>query len=353
MIDRRYQRVLVGAIIALFSLGILTNAQPSDTGMIADHKRLIDALDILAEDINRLTDRLFLLDTQRDELSANLHVERDTAAASFMAILRMSMGHRPPALLSPSTAINDARARAVLTNFAPERTLSEQQTLEALSAFRALEAERENTFNNLAATEARYDTLNTAIYKILANVPLHSPIEGQAEQTYLTEVDRILGLNLEEVVSIQAADDKIPRPASNLTEKPAELRTFKPQDGLIWPLQEPRIVTNFNDPQASIQFRQGVVIQTTQAFATIYAPFDGRVVFRNRLPGYGTIVIIEHAANVVSILSGHQTSQVVVGQWLLQGDPIGQLSSDRQQSANLYWQVRHGDNLVNPERWIN
>ena len=47
-----------------------------------------------------------------------------------------------------------------------------------------------------------YDALQLAVTKLLANASLDAPIIGQAERTYLTEVDKILGSNSAEIETV-------------------------------------------------------------------------------------------------------------------------------------------------------
>lgn len=61
-----------------------------------------------------------------------------------------------------------------------------------------------------------------------------------------------------------------------------------------------------------------------QPGALVVAPGTGRVAFAGPFRGYGAIVIIEHAGGWASLVTGLAATQVVVGQKVIPGSPLGQ-----------------------------
>lgn len=343
-------------------------AQGSTNGLLADHRRLIDALDILADDINQLTDQLYFLDLEQSRLRADLQNEHNTAATGFMAMLRLSMSHRPSVLVEPSAAIDTARARALLANIRPDKALNEQQTIDALDQLQTMQQRRKDAFEYLSRAEAQYDALQLAVTKLLTNASLDAPITGQAEKTYLTEVDRILGVNANDIVNVDEqqqnqavqpsaqmpiADDPVDTAPEPILSRPQDLQDWTQGQSFSWPLENPRIVSGFGSTRASRQFRQGLVIETTKEETTIVAPFSGQIIFSDQLDGFQHVVILQHSQSVVSIISGLQGRTVRTGQWLYQGDPIGAISNADGRPPRIFWQIRQGTRLVNPQRWVN
>ena len=356
---------LVGS--TLLAAGGLLFAQGTATGLLADHRRLINALDILAEDINQLTDQLFFLDSEQSRLHAELNGERNKAAAGFMAMLRLSMSHRPSVLIEPNAAVDTARARALLANIRPDQDLGEQQTIEALAQLQNMQQRREDAFDHLATAEAQYDALQLAVTKLLANASLDAPIIGQAESTYLTEVDRILGNNTAEVETVVeqvqpptspnvviAVAQNPTNPASEaIFSRPTDLQTWSQGQHLSWPLRQRKVVSGFGNTRAGRQFSEGLVIESTNNASTVQAPFAGEVIFSDHLVGFQHTVILQHAPSVVSIISGLQNRSVRTGQWLYQGDPLGTISIVDGRPPRIFWQVRQGSRLVNPVTLVN
>lgn len=368
VIATQAQGILIAIVAStLLAAGGLLFAQGAANGLLADHRRLIDALDILAEDINQLTDQLFFLDKEQNRLHTELQGERTLAASGFMAMLRLSMSHRPSILIQPNAAVDSARARALLANIRPEQGLSEQQTVEALAQLQSMQQKREDAFDHLAKAEAQYDALQLAVTKLLANASLDAPIIGQAERTYLTEVDKILGSNSAEIQTVgeqvqptaSPADvvPVAPNPAqaapTALFSKPNDLETWSQGQRFSWPLSQRKVISGFGGTRAGRQFSEGVLIESSNDASSVQAPFDGQVLFSDQLDGFQHTIILQHAPSVVSIISGLQDSTVRTGQWLYQGDPLGTISRVDGRPPRIFWQVRQGSRLVNPATWVN
>lgn len=87
------------------------------------------------------------------------------------------------------------------------------------------------------------------------------------------------------------------------------------------------------------------VTVTPRPGALVVAPAAGRVAFAGPYRGYGTIVIIEHGGGWTSLVTGLAATQVVVGQALMAGSPLGQAAS-RQPRIGL--ELRRDGERVDP-----
>ncbi len=72
--------------------------------------------------------------------------------------------------------------------------------------------------------------------------------------------------------------------------------------------------------------RKGVVI-ATRDHAEVVAPYDGRIVFAGRFRHYGQLLIISHGEGYHTLLAGMSRIDGVVGQWVLAGEPLGQMGN--------------------------
>lgn len=95
---------------------------------------------------------------------------------------------------------------------------------------------------------------------------------------------------------------------------------------------------------------KGLVLQTRPG-AQVVAPFDGEIVFQGPFRNYGQILIIEHAGGYHTILAGLDQVGVVVGQWLLAGEPVGSVSSSKE-NARLYIELRREGEPFDPAPWF-
>ena len=79
--------------------------------------------------------------------------------------------------------------------------------------------------------------------------------------------------------------------------------------------------------------------------ALVVAPGAGQIAFVGPYRGYGTIVIVEHAAGWTSLVTGLATRQVLVGQQVVAGSPIGE--APRVDPA-IGFELRRNGQRVNP-----
>lgn len=83
---------------------------------------------------------------------------------------------------------------------------------------------------------------------------------------------------------------------------------------------------------------------------TIYASDAGVVIYAGYIPGgYGNMVAIDHGNGWVTIYAHLSSWNVSCGQIVYKGTPIGACgSSGNSTGAHLHFEIRRGDNFVNP-----
>jgi septal ring factor EnvC (AmiA/AmiB activator) len=93
---------------------------------------------------------------------------------------------------------------------------------------------------------------------------------------------------------------------------------------------------------------QGITLRTRRD-AQVVAPHGGRVVFAGPFRDYGLILIISHGGGYHTLLAGLARLQVVVGQSMLTGEPVGVMGGDGKRS--LYIELRRKGTAINPNPW--
>ena len=96
---------------------------------------------------------------------------------------------------------------------------------------------------------------------------------------------------------------------------------------------------------------KGISIQT-RTQAQVVAPYDGQIVYAGEFRGYGQILIIEHGGRYHTLLAGLERIDAGAGQWILAGEPIGVMGSSQEQFPELYLELRHAGQPVNPLPWL-
>jgi septal ring factor EnvC (AmiA/AmiB activator) len=134
----------------------------------------------------------------------------------------------------------------------------------------------------------------------------------------------------------------------------AKRAPFEPLKGkLAWPVQQGRVLAHFGEPRAGGSLRwQGMLIGTERG-ARVRAPYAGRVVYGDWLPGMGLMIVIDHGGGYLSLYGHNEEIFRKVGDDVAAGDVIGSVGdSGGHQEPALYFEVRRGREPVNPEIWL-
>jgi septal ring factor EnvC (AmiA/AmiB activator) len=140
----------------------------------------------------------------------------------------------------------------------------------------------------------------------------------------------------------------------NVLERPNNVRAFPPGDAiplLIMPVRG-RLVGAFGQRAADADSTSKGISIETRAQAQVVAPYDGQVVYAGEFRGYGQILIIEHGGRYHTLLAGLERIDAVAGQWILAGEPIGIMGASQERSPELYLELRHAGQPVNPLPWL-
>jgi septal ring factor EnvC (AmiA/AmiB activator) len=79
----------------------------------------------------------------------------------------------------------------------------------------------------------------------------------------------------------------------------------------------------------------------------------GKVVYNDKLRGFGQVVIIFHGGNYYSLYAYLMSSQVETGQDIDRDEPIGRAGfNPRVNGPGLYFELRHGQRPIDPEPWL-
>ncbi len=68
--------------------------------------------------------------------------------------------------------------------------------------------------------------------------------------------------------------------------------------------------------------------------------------------GYGQLLIIEHGEGYHTLVAGLSRIDGEVGQWLLAGEPIGQMGDGEGGRPSLYVEFRRNGEPINPLPWL-
>jgi septal ring factor EnvC (AmiA/AmiB activator) len=81
--------------------------------------------------------------------------------------------------------------------------------------------------------------------------------------------------------------------------------------------------------------------------ALVSAPADGRVEFADDFRKNGRVLILSHKNSYYSVMSGLASTDVLVGQEVLAGEPVGRMPGNK---AEMYLELRRGSRAIDPAR---
>jgi len=121
-----------------------------------------------------------------------------------------------------------------------------------------------------------------------------------------------------------------------------------------------RITVRFGDNDALGAKAQGISIATRPA-AQVNSPSDGWVVYAGPFRSYGQLLIINAGGGYHVLLAGMERIDVQLGQFVLAGEPVAMMASQRLASAGavtigatqqvLYVEFRKDGTSIDPAPW--
>jgi septal ring factor EnvC (AmiA/AmiB activator) len=107
-----------------------------------------------------------------------------------------------------------------------------------------------------------------------------------------------------------------------------------------------RMVVRFGEKTALSLQSDGWRIRA-RGDALVVAPADGEIKFADRFKGFGQVVIMSHKNGYNTVMTNMGDIDVMVGQEVLAGEPIGRMNPDK---PEMYLEVRRGNKAVDPAR---
>ncbi len=108
-----------------------------------------------------------------------------------------------------------------------------------------------------------------------------------------------------------------------------------------------RVVTTFGAKMPNGTLSKGVFV-VTRPSAAVVAPTPGRVVFAGQFRGYGNLVILELRDKGHALISGMSRIDAQVGDDVLVGEPLGEMTPSTGTAPKLYFELRRRGRPINP-----
>ena len=229
------------------------------------------------------------------------------------------------------------RARAARIDRIKERlehlALLKERVAGQLARLRVLEAEQERSLAQLA--DARRERAAT-----LAQV--QAKLKSRNEQLAKLQSD---AQALEKLVAeLRRAIDEFPE----LAQQPFQRVKGK----LPWPVTG-EVLARFGQPRAGGPLKwQGIVIGAARG-TQVRAPFYGRVVYADWLPGLGLLLVLDHGDGYMTLYGNNEQLYRRVGERVAPGDILAAVGDAAGVGkTGLYLEIRKGRQTLDPAAWL-
>ena len=347
----------------------------------ADRSRLSAALVSAAALARSAEERARAAEERLDALLAtetgirrSLESRRGVLAEVLAALQRL--GRRPPpaVLVRAEDILEAVRAAMLLGSVMPElraetrRLASDLAELVRLRA--AIAADRDALDAEFVALATERDRLSTLIatrQERLATAEADIRRERSQSERLGQEAKTLRGLiermEAEELQATQEARLARERFAAAASQEPVRLSPRQPfaetKGSLPRPAAGP-ILREFGAQEAGGSPTRGTVI-ATRPRAVVTASADGWIVFAGPFRSYGRLLIINTGGGYYLLLAGLDKVHVEVGQFVLAGEPVGQMGEVAAPSAALgiveadgpvlYVELRKDGGPIDPGPW--
>lgn len=275
------------------------------------------------------------LQAQRDELAAALRAAYVTGKEEHLKLL---LSQKDPAALGRMLVYYSYFGKARAGQIAEIEAVVER--LGVLAAEEAAEREtlaslQQQRERELAAVEAARKERGQALAAVKGQI--------KGNQDAIARLKREAKTLEKLIADLRRALDQAPAPSG---QPFARVRGKLP-----WPVAG-RIVAGFGQSRGGGLKWSGVLIATERGSA-VRAPYGGRVVYSDWLPGLGLLLIIDHGGGYMTLYGHNEQLYKGVGEQVQAGEIIATVGDSGGQSRpELYLEVRKGTAAQDPRRWF-
>ncbi len=284
------------------------------------------------------------LEQLRREQRASLAAQH--GEISRLLAMLQTLSRRPAGLvlLEPSSAVTTARVSAVLEAVQPTLQSRTAEYRRALADSRAVQTRLDASKRQLMTANGdlslaikQLDTVQGTLRAERDSLDREADEERARARTLAAKAMDLRGL-------AGAFDDGSGSNARRLAPpRPVRAATTTLPFAYLQPAAG-TIVEGFEDVSGVGVRARGITL-TTRKGAQVVAPAKGRIAYAGPFRTYGDIVIVQHPGGLLSMMSGLERVDVLVGESVAAGTPIGRMGS---LEPELYLELRQGGRPIDP-----
>jgi septal ring factor EnvC (AmiA/AmiB activator) len=330
------------------------------------------------------------LKTQYEKKEGSLKQRTEAIAGLLAALQRMGSDPPPVVITRRQDALEMVRSAMLLARAHPQVKAQAEQLAQELTEITTVLADIKSQGEKLRTESQRLKDAQTRVASLMEAKRLATAERQAALQESVSEISRSvgdvsqliskldetvarmtgLGSYNEEMKNAPEAEAKVaaltpPKPGivelapgSVLAGPPGRLKPSIPfhlaKTQLPLPAQGKRVLS-FGDTTSNGRKSQGIVIETRYN-AQITSPCDGWIVYAGEFRSYGQLLIINAGAGYHVLLAGLSHIDAQLGQFVLAGEPVGNMSAapkgkSQDNAPVLYVEFRKEGRPTDPDPW--
>jgi septal ring factor EnvC (AmiA/AmiB activator) len=283
--------------------------------------------------------KLLELNARQADLDRRMGANRDSLV-HFLGALELYQRNPPPALLVNARSAKDAvRAAILMKAVLPELEVRRRAYLAEADELNKIRRSALVASAGLFSVEsaeaerrARIERLAAAKSGLEASLDPEAAARARNAGAGASSMGDLLG---------RLADPAAPPPATPT----GALRLESPVHG--------KLARKFGESGAKaggdVRRSEGMVWRT-ETSATVLSPADATVDYAGPLKGQGVVLILKLNGDYRVVMTGLDRVTAAPGGKLAAGEPVGRMASNG--APELYLEMRHGSEPVNPARWL-
>ena len=306
--------------------------------------------------LTRLEAKLPMLEKSVADRATALHSNRKQMQNTLAGLERLSRNSPHAILLLNEEPLRIVRSvlllRTAIPHFQNQATLIKKQISEIVTAQNKLNNRHHKIKAAARLLGSQRDRLN--------NLMLQKISERKKVILASKEIGhQLANLNkkaktLSELFSRIRKFNHLPKSGSSvrkvIPKSTPDIVNASPKEGEMTQPARGELVERFGQDKHIGSSSKGATYKTRQN-AQVVAPFAGKVVFAGPFKGYSQILIIQHGKAYHTLLAGMQQVDVLLGQHLLAGEPVG-IMGNKKPETRLYVEVRRKGQPINPIPWF-
>lgn len=338
----------------------LSRVQKKEGSILEELEEIEETSDLKGRELRRLNERRRALraeirkkERESEKIQKSLGERREFLKKRAEALYRWQRGGSPFVLLNGAPSLADLMRRKRYL----ERVLGRDQQM--ISELREESARQASLKEELEHKKEELEDQRKALLKVNESIRAERKKKKEILASLRREKEghqRLLSELEQAAHRLQTMMDEISRRAAPISLEPSRSGRFETMKGKLELPIRGEVKTAFGKsrhPEFSTEiFHKGIDIEARQG-EEIKAVEGGKVVFADRLTGYGKMMIIDHGQRYYTIYAHLSDLLKKTGESVQRGEAIGLAGEgDSLTGTRLYFELRKDGKPLNPLPWF-